>query len=187
MFVTGGLIAQLAGIAGLREAQRRESRSVWAGSLALLAASVWLMGKGLGWELGVSWALTTISVAAWILILHPFFRAEAIGHNRVPRMSRRVPNRPSGVASRPSASRWRLAIKLISAGPFYLIAALGLSLLLATKPWTTELTRLFIGGLSTPFFWSIGALHSTVDLNLWRVVLVPIALSIVTFGVFFLS
>lgn len=179
MFVSGGIIAQLAGVAILREAQRRQNLGIWLSSLLLFAASVWLMGQGLGWELGITWALTTISVAAYVLILHPFFRAQAIGHDRVPRSTRRMPTPPSG-------SKWRLTAKLISAGPLYLIAALGLSLLIATKPWATELTRLFIGGLSTPLFWSIGALHATVDLNLWRVMLVPIAVSIITFGVFFL-
>jgi len=179
MLVTGGIIAQLIGVAALREAHKRKSWVIRAVSLAVLAGSIWLMALGLGWELGVTWALTTVSVAAWLLILHPFFRAEFIGHDRVPRTQRRVPAAPSG-------SKWRLAVKLFAAGPLWLIAALGLSLLIATKPWTTELTRLFIGGLTTPLWWSIGALHSTVDLNLWRVVLIPMTLSTVTFGAFYL-
>lgn len=179
MLITGGIVAQLAGVAALREAQKRESWAIWLTGLLLFAGSVWLMGTALGWELGVTWALTTVSVAAWLLILHPFFRAQSIGHHRVPRTQRRAPTPPSG-------SKWRLSVKLFAAGPLWLIAALGLSLLIATKPWTTELTRLFVGGLSTPLWWSIGALHSTVDLNLWRVVLLPIALSIITFGAFYL-
>jgi len=180
MLITGGIVAQLAGVAALREAQRRDSWPIWIASLALFAGSICLMGAGLGWELGVTWALTTISVAAWALILLPFFRSREIGHNRVPRSQKRAPAPPSG-------SKWRLTVKLIAAGPLWLVAALGLSLLIATKPWTTELTRLFVGGLTTPLWWSIGALHSTVDLNLWRVVLFPIALSALTFGVFFLT
>lgn len=179
MLVTGGIVAQLVSVAALREAQKRQSWTIWVASLLLFAGSVWMMSRALGWELGVTWALTTVSVAAWLLILQPFFRANVIGHDRVPRTQRRTPAAPSG-------SKWRLAVKLFAAGPLWLIAALGLSLLIATKPWTTELTRLYIGGLTTPLFWSIGALHSTVDLNLWRVVLIPTALSIITFGAFFL-
>jgi hypothetical protein len=179
MLVTGGFLAQLGGVVVMREAQKRSSWPIWAAGMALFAASIWLMGVALGWELGVTWALTTITIAAWVLILHPFFRTQEIGHNRVPRTRRRAPTPPSG-------SKWRLTAKLFAAGPLWLIAALGLSLLIATKPWTTEITRLFVGGLSTPLWWSIGALHSTVDVNIWRVVLIPIALSIVTFGAFFL-
>ncbi|MEM7689904.1 MAG: hypothetical protein AAF291_12855 [Pseudomonadota bacterium] len=180
MFVTGGIVAQLVSVAAMREAQKRASWTIWAISLALFAASVWSMSVGLGAEMGVTWALTTISIAAWLLILSPFFRAKTIGHDRVPRTQRRAPVAPSG-------SKWRLTVKLIAAGPLWLLAALGLSLLIATKPWTSELTRLFVGGLSTPLWWSIGALHSTVDLNLWRVVLLPIALSLLTLGAFYLT
>lgn len=180
MLVTGGIVAQLAGVAALREARKRGSWVISAIGLALVAGSIGLMGVGLGWELGVTWALTTVTVAAWLLILHPFFITKTIGHDRVPRTQRRAPAAPSG-------SKWRLTVKLVAAGPFWLVAALGISLLIATKPWTTELTRLFIGGLSTPLWWSIGALHSTVDINLWRVVLIPVALSIITFGAFYLS
>lgn len=180
MYIIGGIAAQFAGIAVLREAQKRGGAVIVLAGFVLLASSIWLMGQGLGWELGVTWALTTVSVAAWTLILHPFLKAQKIGHDRVPRTARRAPAAPSG-------SKWRLAVKLFAAGPLWLLAALGLSLMIATKPWTTELTRLFIGGLATPLWWSIGALHSTVDLNLWRVVLLPIAVSILTFGVFFLT
>lgn len=179
MFVAGGILAQLVGVTALRVAQMRESWAIWAISLALLAASAWLMAQSLGWELGVTWALTTVSVAAYGLILYPFLRTREIGHSRVPRNGRRMPSAPSG-------SKARLALRLVSAGPLYLIAALGLSLLIATKPWTTELTRLFIGGLSSPLFWSIGALHATVDPDLKRIIWMPLLLSVVSFGVFYL-
>ena len=178
MFVVSGIVAQLAGIAALRSAQMRESWAIWALSLVLLAASVWLMAQKLGWELGVTWALTTVSAAAYALILHPFLRAQTIGHSRAPRNARQMPAAPSGSAA-------RLTLRLISAGPLYLIAALGLSLLIATKPWTSELTRLFIGGLSTPLFWSVGALHATIDPDLARIIWLPALLSAVSFGLFF--
>lgn len=179
MLVAGGIVSQLAGVAALREAQKRASWPIRTAGIALILGSVWLMGLGLGWELGVTWALTTISIAAYVLILHPFFRAREIGHSRLPRTHRRSPVAPSG-------SKWRLTVKLVSAGPLYLIAALGISLLIATKPWTSELTRLFVGGLSTPLWWSIGALHATVDPSLLRVTIVPIAIAVLTFGLFYL-
>ncbi|MEO1019560.1 MAG: hypothetical protein AAFY56_18005, partial [Pseudomonadota bacterium] len=112
-------------------------------------------------------------------ILHPFFRTQVVGHSRIPRNGRRMPAAPSG-------SKTRLAVRMLSAGPLYLVAALGLSLLIATKPWTTELTRLFIGGLSTPLFWSIGALHATVDPSLCRILWMPVLLAALSFGVFYL-
>ncbi|QTD54462.1 hypothetical protein [Parasphingorhabdus cellanae] len=175
-----GLIVQLIGIWVLRYAQTHRKNAVAVGGWGLLLASTWVMGVALGAELGVVWSLTTISVAAYILILNPFFTAKIIGHNRVPRNGRRMPAAPSG-------SKRRLTLRLLSAGPLYLIAALGLSLLIATKPWTTELTRLFVGGLSSPFFWSVGALHATVDPNLWRIFWMPIFLSLASFGIFYLS
>lgn len=180
MFVATGIAAQLAGIIAMREAQRRESHAILLGGLAMLLGSVWLMALGLGWELGVTWALTSVSLAAYGLILHPFLRARRVGHDRKPREGRRAPAAPSG-------SKLRLTVKLISAGPLYLLASLGLSLLIATKPWITELTRLYIGGLSTPLFWSVGALHATVDPRLDRVVWLPALLGVLSFGVFFLT
>ncbi|MHA7820032.1 MAG: hypothetical protein ACX930_10335 [Erythrobacter sp.] len=72
----------------------------------------------------------------------------------------------------------------MSAGPLYLVASLALSLVIATKPWTSEITRLFVGGLSTPLFWSVGALHATVDPDLKRIVWVPLALTAIGFGAF---
>lgn len=86
----------------------------------------------------------------------------------------------------PSGSKARLALRLVSAGPLYLLASLALSLLIATKPWSGEITRLFIGGLSTPLFWSVGALHATVDHDLKRIVWAPLALAASGFGAFFL-
>lgn len=114
-------------MAVLREAQKSESWAIWAASMALFAGSIRMMGIALGWALGVIWALTTVSLAAFVPILHPFFRAQIVGHSRVPRNGRRMP-------AAPGRSKTRLAVRMLSAGPLYLIAALALSLLIATKP-----------------------------------------------------
>jgi len=180
MLVASGVLAQLVGVAMLREGQRRANLALALLAAALLIASSYAMAGALGWELGLAWALTTVSLAAYCLILHPFLRARTVGHDRPPREGRRMPTPPSG-------SKWRLAVKLIAAGPLYLLAALGLSLLIATKPWESELTRLYVGGLSTPLFWSVGALHATVDPSLLRVAAVPIVLALASFGAFYLT
>lgn len=179
MLVASGVLAQLVGVAMLREGQRGASAALAFVAAALLLASAFAMVGALGWELGISWALTTISLAAYALILHPALRARAMGNNRAPRDGRRMPAPASG-------SRFRLAVKLFSAGPLYLLAALGVSLLIATKPWESELTRLYIGGLLTPLFWSVGALHATVDPSLARVVANPVGTALLFFGAFYL-
>ncbi len=180
MWVIGGVAAQIASVAALREANSRSSRSAWlVGGISLYAISIWLISQQLGFELGLTWALVTISAIAYFLILHPFLRAQEIGHQRIPARVKKMPAPPSG-------SKARLALRLFSAGPLYLIASLGLSLLIATKPWAIEITRLFTGGLLVPLFWSFGALHATVDPNLWRVALAPVLITIFSAGVHFL-
>jgi hypothetical protein len=180
MLVAGGVLAQLIAIAMLREAQRRGRTLLLLIALALLVGSAAAMAQPLGWELGLAWALTAISVVAYGLILPPFFRAHSIGHNRTARDGRRMPVPPSG-------SKWRLIVKLVAAGPLSLLAALGLSLLIATRPWEQELTRLYVGGLTTPLFWSVGALHATVDSSLIRVAASPILIALAAFGAFYLT
>jgi hypothetical protein len=180
MLVAGGILAQLIAIAMLREAQRRGRTPLLILALAVLAGSAAVMARPLGWELGLAWALTAISIVAYGLILPPFFRARSVGHSRPAREGRRMPAPPSG-------SKWRLTVKLLAAGPLYLLAALGLSLLIATRPWEQELTRLYIGGLTTPLFWSVGALHATVDPSLIRVAASPILIALAAFGAFYLT
>lgn len=173
MWVAGGIATQFLSIWALRHARRRQPLLL--GGLALFALSVAMIATGLGAELGMAWALTTISVVAYALILPPFFRARAIGHDRRPARLKKMPAPPSG-------SKARLALRLFSAGPLYLVAALALSLLIATKPWADEITRLFTGGLTTPLFWSIGALHATVDTDLKRIIWLPVLLVLAAIG-----
>ncbi len=168
MWIIGGIASQSLSIWFLRQGNAgHQNKRLWlAAGLLLFVISIWLISIGLGFELGLTWALTTISVAAYALILFPFFLTKQVGHERVPARLKKMPTPPSG-------SKLRLALRLFSAGPLYLVAALGLSLLVATKPWAIEITRLFTGGLLTPLFWSAGALHATVDPNLWRVAYMP--------------
>lgn len=180
MLLAGAILGQLAGVALLRSAQVRASGLLLAAALVTLLGSIALLSSSLGWEIAAAWGLTSISLVAYGLILHPLTRAERIGQPRAPRDGRRNPASPSG-------SKMRLAVKLFSAGPLYLIAALAVSLLIATRPWTTEVSRLYTGGLTTPLFWSMGALHATVDPSLWRVTFVPAALGVAGFAAFFLS
>ena len=181
MWMTAGVAAQALCVFFLRRSKSAESGATGfvAGGLALFALSLFLFIQGLGTELGITWALVTISVVAYLMILLPFFSASAIGHSRTPKRERLMPASPSGSAA-------RLSLRLFSAGPLYLICALAVSLLIATKPWAQEITRLFTGGLMTPLFWSLGALHATVDTNLWRVLWMPIAVTAVAAAVYLL-
>ncbi|GAA0487854.1 hypothetical protein GCM10009096_33470 [Parasphingorhabdus litoris] len=174
MWIVGGIAVQSLSILSLRQASETNGKLVWlVFGLLFFALSIWLISNGLGLELGLTWALTTISVAAYALILYPFVTTKDVGHERVPSRLKKMPNPPSG-------SKARLALRLFSAGPLYLVAALALSLIVATKPWAIEITRLFTGGLLTPLFWSIGALHATVDESLWRVAYMPVLITAVS-------
>ena len=172
MWIIGGVAVQSLSIFSLRQASSDTGAArIWlVAGLVMFALSIWLIANGLGFELGLTWGLTTISVVAYALILAPFFRTSAVGHDRVPQRPKKMPTPPSG-------SKARLALRLFSAGPLYLITALALSLIVATKPWAIEITRLFTGGLLTPLFWSVGALHATVDPDLKRVVWMPVLLT----------
>jgi len=172
MWISAGVAAQALGILCLRRSQSRTSggAALLALGLGCLAAAVALMARALGAELGMAWGLVTISLVAYALILPPFFMTTGVGHERVPRRLKAMPASLSGSAA-------RLAVRLFSAGPLYLVTALALSLLIATKPWAGEISRLYTGGLITPVFWSLGALHATVDRQLSRVVLLPVCLT----------
>ncbi len=181
MWMTAGVTAQALCVFFLRRSKSAESGAAGfvVGGLALFLLSLFLFVQTLGTELGITWALVTISVIAYLMILLPFFAASAVGHNRTPRRERLMPASPSGSAA-------RLSLRLFSAGPLYLICALAVSLLIATKPWAQEITRLFTGGLMTPLFWSLGALHATVDTNLWRVLWLPIVVTAVAAVIYLL-
>ncbi|GAB5480610.1 MAG: hypothetical protein Pars92KO_03670 [Parasphingorhabdus sp.] len=174
MWIVGGIAVQSLSILSLRQANGASGQLIWlVTGLVLFAISIWLISNGLGFELGLTWALTTISVAAYALILYPFLITQQVGHERIPSRLKKMPKPPSG-------SKARLALRLFSAGPLYLITALAVSLIIATKPWAIEITRLFTGGLLTPLFWSVGALHATVDPNLWRVAYMPVLITAVS-------
>lgn len=172
MWVMAGIASQLLCIQCLRWARALHSVLFLLFGILLFGLSITLLAAQLGFELGLTWSLVTVSVAAYVLILCPLPVARQIGHKRVPKRTRRAPASPSG-------SGWRLSVRLFSAGLLYLLTALALSLIVATKPWAQEITRLFTGGLLTPLFWSIGALHATVDASLARVVWMPILLTLV--------
>lgn len=169
MFVASGIAIQVLSLLSFRHASKTVRKPLLPAltGVALFAASVWMIGMEVGFELGLAWAMSTISVVAYVHILPPFFSATSVGHNRVPSRLKEMPRAPSG-------SKVRMAVRLFSAGPLYLTCALALSLLIATKPWTEEITRLFAGGLLNPVFWSVGALHATVDPDLWRVLYTPV-------------
>lgn len=175
----GGFAAQVAGLAAWHGAHRRQGSPLlfWAG-LALLLCSAAVMIGALGWALGLSWALLTLSLAAYLPFLLPLLRTARLGAERDAR-------RVAGVRAA-RGGRLGLALRLLSAGPLYLLAALAVGCVLATRlPWD-EVNRLMAGGLTVPAVWAAGALHATADLRLWRVLGVPVAVAGVFAAGFFL-
>lgn len=170
-----GLVAQLAGVAAWRRARSGALPVVmfWLG-LALLCASVGLFIAAFGVSVGLSWALLTVSAAAYALFLPRLLPASVIG---VPIMRQRPPRDKAA-----RGGKLGLALRLFAAGPLYLITALAVGAVLATKlPWN-EVNRLMFGGMAVPLIWAIGALHATADLKLLRVLGLPLLVTAILAG-----
>jgi hypothetical protein len=173
-----GLGAQLAGVIAWRQARGGTLPMVlfWLG-LVLLAASLPIYVTALGASLGLSWALLTVSLAAYAVFLPRLLPAAAIGRPIARQRS------PRETAAR--GGKLGLALRLFAAGPLYLIAALAVGAVLATKlPWS-EVNRLMLGGLVIPLVWALGALHATADLGLVRVLGMPLVITAIFAGGYF--
>lgn len=166
----GGVAIQLAGVGAWFYA-RRGSKPIllFPAGLALLAGSVSIFIAAFGVSLGVSWALLTVSAAAYALFLPRLLSAAAIGLPITRQRAARVKAARGG--------KLGLAARLFAAGPLYLIAALAVGAVLATKLSWSEVNRLMMGGLVIPALWAAGALHATADLNLWRVLGLPVLIT----------
>jgi hypothetical protein len=179
VFAFAGFGAQLLGIAAWRQARGRHAPVMlfWVG-LALLVASLALLIAAFGTSLGISWALLVASIAAYALFVPRLVTTGEIGR---PIRRTRAPRSKAG-----RGGALGLGLRLLCAGPLYLIAALGVGTTFATSlPWE-EANRLMFGGLIIPVVWALGALHATADLDLRRVLAVPIAIILVTVGLYLL-
>ena len=186
MFAFAGFGAQLLGIAAWRQARGGHAPLMlfWLG-LALLVASLALLIAAFGTSLGISWALLVVSIAAYALFVPRLVTTGEIGR---PIRRTRAPRSKAG-----RGGALGLGLRLLRAGPLYLIgrvilpnAALGVGTTCATSlPWE-EANRLMFGGLIIPAVWALGALHATADLDLRRVLAVPIAIILVTVGLYLL-
>lgn len=179
MWALAGIGSQLLGV--LAWSAARSGRSpvplFWIG-LALLTASVAIFVHTLGTGLGLSWALLTVSAAAYLIFVPRLLRAPRIGKIAFrSRVNRTKAGRGGGLG---------LGMRLLSAGPLYLVAAMAISCVVATKlPWD-EVNRLMLGGLLVPALWALGALHATADLMLWRVLGAPVILTVLFAALYFL-
>lgn len=171
--------AQLLGIEVWSRAQgsSRGRLLFWLG-LGLLAGSLALMMADFGVALGLCWALLMISLVAYIYRFVP----RLLPHEQV---GKDAFKRRNGATRAARGGKAGLALRLVSAGPLYLVAAMAIGAVAATKlPWE-EVNRLMFGGLIIPAIWAAGALHATADLKVWRVLASPIALTAVFTGIFF--
>jgi hypothetical protein len=180
MWMVAGFASQLLGLWAWRAARADHGSArpvaMFCVGLGLLAASVAIFLASTGLSLGLGWALLTMSIAAYAVVFPPLARARAIGRDK---FRARPPVREAN-----RGGRLGLVLRLVSAGPLYLVAALAIGAVVATQmPWA-EVNRLMTGGLLVPFIWALGALHATADLALARVLGAPVALAILFGGLF---
>ena len=178
MLAIAGLGAQVLGIGAWSQAQMsRHSRLLFWTGLALLLCAVALMIAQFGAAQGIAWGFVTLSLVAYTRFLPQLVQISHIGKDGFRRQ------RTTTKASR--GGKLGLALRLVSAGPLYLIAALAVGAVAATKlPWD-EVNRLMFGGLIIPAIWAVGALHATADLAIARVLGAPLLITALFTGIFF--
>ncbi|RIV91845.1 hypothetical protein D2V17_02590 [Aurantiacibacter xanthus] len=178
MLAIAGFGAQMLGIGAWSQAQgSQHSRLLFWTGLALLLCSTALMIARFGTAPGIAWAFLTISLVAYARFVPQLVQVPHIGRDAFRRQ------RASARASR--GGKLGLALRLVAAGPLYLIAALAVGAVAATKlPWA-EVNRLMFGGLIVPVIWATGALHATADLRLARVLGAPLLITAIFAGIFF--
>jgi len=169
--LVAGFALQLLALAGL---SRARGSAAWRGWVALgllfFAASLAVFISALGTGLGLSWALTAVSLAAYLRFLRLLLVAPSLGVAR---------GKAPAAATAPAPTRpGALVLRLLAAGPLYLLASLGIGLVLATRlPWA-EVNRLMLGGLLVPALWALGALHATADTRLVRIAAAPVLVAL---------
>ncbi|MGB3806263.1 MAG: hypothetical protein WA936_03610 [Erythrobacter sp.] len=180
---TGIVGAQILGIEAWSRADGAERARLlfWIG-LALLIASLAVAFAYWGAALGLSIALLSVSLVAYCYRFAPALKNVGLGRSMIGKAAYRR-RQTATKASR--GGKLGLTMRLVSAGPLYLVAALAVGAVLATKlPWI-EVNRLMFGGLVIPLVWAAGALHATADLSIRRVLAVPTGLTALFAGVYF--
>ena len=178
MLAIAGFGAQALCIGAWSQAQtsHRSRLLFWTG-LALLICSTGLMIGQFGTAPGLAWAFVTVSLVAYCRFLPRLVQSSDIGRDGF--------RRQLSTAKASRGGKLGLALRLVSAGPLYLVAALAVGAVAATKlPWV-EVNRLMFGGLIIPVIWAVGALHATADLTIVRVLAMPLLITAVFTGIFF--
>ena len=177
MWALAGIGSQLLGVSAWSAARKGHQPTLFfLVGIALLIASLAIFIGAYGADLGIAWALLTLSIAAYLVVFPPLAQATQIGRDR-------FRTRPaSRYVSR--GGKLGLSLRLVAAGPLYLVAALAVGAVIATRmPWA-EVNRLMTGALVIPLVWALGALHATADLTIWRVLSIPFIITLVFAGLF---
>ncbi|WP_241657400.1 hypothetical protein [Aurantiacibacter suaedae] len=177
MLAIAGFGAQVLGIGAWSQAQKSgHSRLLFWLGFVLLVGSAGLMTGQFGTAQGLAWAFITASLVAYGFFLRRLAQASHIGTDGF--------RRQRSTAKAHRGGKLGLALRLVSAGPLYLLAALAVGAVAATKlPWD-EVNRLMFGGLIIPVIWAVGALHATADLAIARVIGVPLLMIALFAGIF---
>jgi len=178
--LVAGFLAQIIGLIAWSRARTSPWPALlfWAG-LAMLLASLILPLTTLSSALATSWALLTVSIAAYVTVLSRLWTMHRIGLE--PARGRARTARAAAPLNWPA-----LAVRLTSAGPLYLLASMAVGCVLATRTPFLDVNRLMLGGLVVPVAWAAGALHATADRQLARVVLIPLLITATFSGAYFI-
>lgn len=176
MWTAAAIASQIAGIEVLRRSCKRWP--FWLLGWSLFLASFFLFSKAFSASLTWGWTFAALSVIGYAMIIYRFFMARQIGIDKRKGRFEAAPLKEKiGVT---------LAERLISAGPLYLIAGLGVALVFATKMPLAEINRVVFGALLIPLTWAIGSLHATVDVKRWRIWAAPLLLTGLCAGLYFI-
>ena len=177
MWAIAGIGSQVLGVSAWSAARNGHTpRLLFISGLGFLLTSLTIFVRAYGIGLGFAWALLSVSIAAYIVVFPPLAKATQIGRDRF--RARPAPRDAS------RGGKLGLSLRLLAAGPLYLVAALAVGAVIATKmPWA-EVNRLMTGALTIPLVWALGALHATADLKIWRVLSIPILLTLIFAAIF---
>ena len=158
-----------------------------AGWLAFFGGAVAWHGAGLGWDEAIALAMlgpcliaygVLARLAGWSTASASVTRAPEPAELHAPEKTRSS----AAAKSAPPASLARGAARALLAGPLALVAALGLTALIALRtPWL-EADRLVTAGFLLPIAWAAGAIWATMDGKLVRVAVALSLTAIVCVG-----
>ncbi|MBN8913403.1 MAG: hypothetical protein J0H65_15365 [Rhizobiales bacterium] len=177
--LAGGLL-MVAGVVMLRErwlARGTDGLAFLIGGWLAVLAAVYLFAETWGAEMGTTYALGAISLAAYTVVAATFERRES---------KRREP-REAAVDPEERPTNWKRGtgkalLAIVLAG----VASIGIGVAIAVQaPWPPQ-DRAVIGGLLVPILWGGGMAWTLCDPRLVRATLILLAVSALGYGIAFL-